>query len=275
MNSISTKVAGHGLEFIILGRDDDPITRHHLNTGEFYEMNALSRISLLVHKLLKQIRAGYIIDAGANIGNHTLFLAAQNPSAMVHAFEMNQETFSYLHRNISKSNLNNVTINNYGLSSKSGYAGIKSTASNPLGGARLDFSDGNSSDVALTTLDNWAVDNKITDRCVLMKLDVEGHEYEVLKGAERLVEENRPMIYAELKELEEFNKFYSFLAEMGYTIAYAEEGALPNFLFIHDSELNVIFSSEELERSKIDLCYRLVEAWQLHRLIKTLRNSVK
>jgi hypothetical protein len=50
-----------------------------------------------------------------------------------------------------------------------------------------------------------------------MKIDVENYEYYVLKGAEMLVEKNKPVIYCELWENENRKKCFSFLNNLGYS----------------------------------------------------------
>jgi len=273
MKSESAWVEGDGLRYQISGRVDDPITIHHTRMGTFYEQYPLRRMSRLAQRTLERIDSGYIIDAGANIGNHTLYLAGSNPSARVYAFEMNPLTYGYLKQNVHRSELKNINIYNYGLSSALGQCGVKQNSDNPLGGAQLDFGKEVKQEVELVTLDHFIAEKHILNRCVLIKMDVEGHEYEVLKGAKRLIGESSPMVYAELKEIEEFKKISTFLFSMGYTIAYAEDGALPNFLFVHRKDLSYLFTDQELEEIKTGLCLRIVEAWQLHRLIKRLKSQ--
>ncbi len=273
MKSISTIVKGDGLAFTFSGCADDPITKHHLKTGSFYEHAPMGRLAHLVRKITIASNDGYVIDAGANIGNHTLYFAGMCSYLGVHSFEMNPVTFDYLKSNVELSGLKNISILNNGLSSKNGKCGIKQNSDNPLGGAQLDFSERNTSEVELITLDDWAAKEHLNKRCVLIKMDVEGHEYEVLKGAKKLINDNFPMIYAELKEVQQFKMISEFLFGMGYVIAYAEEGALPNFLFVRRREMNSLFSVIEIDEIRNDLCSRVVDTWQLHRKIKNLMSG--
>lgn len=52
--------------------------------------------------------------------------------------------------------------------------------------------------VPVVTLDQWTADHRI-DRCDLMKLDIEGAELMMLRGAERFVAETRPLIFGEFE----------------------------------------------------------------------------
>jgi hypothetical protein len=71
--------------------------------------------------------------------------------------------------------------------------------------------------------------HSITVRCVrlddvykgtpsVVKIDVEGHELEVLEGAKETLEKHKPMILIELlPHIENSKKARAFLEEMGYT----------------------------------------------------------
>jgi hypothetical protein len=60
-----------------------------------------------------------------------------------------------------------------------------------------------------------------------MKLDVEGHEYEVLKGAERTIREWHPALYVEIFGYDK-SPIPEFLQGLGYS---AQERPEHNYLF--------------------------------------------
>lgn len=57
-----------------------------------------------------------------------------------------------------------------------------------------------------------------------IKIDVEGHEVSVLKGARRLLETYRPTILAEANTREDLARLATHAAEIGYRIAYIDHG---------------------------------------------------
>lgn len=271
MKIVTCNISGDGFKFRITGCEADPITKYHIRSGTFYEKDALSRMSELAAKLISQFGSGYIVDGGANIGNHSLYFGAANSRAKVYAFEMNPYTFRLLDNNVRESALDNIEVFNRGLSEDNGFCGVKENRDNPLGGAQLDFSDSNGSSVRLVRLDDWARDFQPDDVCVLIKLDVEGHELQALRGAYGIIKESNPLIFLEIKEIDEFKAITRFLSDLGYIIAYAEKGALPNFLFVHKDRVSTLFSERELWSAKESLCLRVVETWQLHRELRKLR----
>lgn len=268
--ALFAKVNADGLSVVIKGLARDPITVHHANTASFYELEPLRRLSSLLERQLGAEPEGWMIDAGANIGNHSLYLGMKHREMKILSFEMNPLTFSFLSENVNAAGLVNVHCVNSGLSDRAARCGIKQNRDNPLGGAQLDLAGGGGDEVTLVTIDQFLSNRPMTGRCIFLKIDVEGHEIQVLKGALHTIQQDRPLIYAELKEVREFSVVADMLRSLGYAVAYAEEGALPNFLFAHADDFARLFSPADLLAEMEALSLRVVEAWQLHRKIKQL-----
>ena len=127
---------------------------------------------------------GVILDCGANIGVFTL-KAAICGSNRVFSIEPNPLAFNRLKKNITANNIKNVTALNFGISSSGGSAKLH-WGHSTLGGSinkQKDKTD-NSVDIELTTLDEIIekYDIKSVD---LLKVDVEGSEYDALTAAEK------------------------------------------------------------------------------------------
>lgn len=271
--ALSPEVEGDGLRLTLRGLATDPITRDHARTGTFYELGALRKIHDLISKLSGFHRSNWMIDAGANIGNHTTYLAGRLPRLKIVSFEMNPRTYAYLDGNVKASGYTNIETHNFGLSDQPGFCGIRQNSANPLGGAQLDMKSGGR-DVELIKIDDYLAGSPPAGRCIFLKLDVEGHEENVLKGADKLLQQHQPMIFVELKEVAEFRRVSELLSGYGYSIAYAEDDALPNFLFCHKEDMRILFTSEDLEQVRAKLCGRIVDAWQLYRTIRRLQAEI-
>lgn len=272
MQSVNNYVIFEGQQYSFTGRADDPISVFHHNQHKFYELQTLTYLKNLLSKL--DLDQSVIVDAGANIGNHSVFFANQFPANSVIAFEMNKETFGYLEKNIENNSLTNVQAVNKGLSNASGCCGVRIVKDNPLGGAQLDFESSDKS-VELTTLDDYARKMNKSSRIALIKIDVEGHEYECIEGCRKIIEKDRPMLFLECKEVDEFVKITDYLEQYGYQVINAAAGSLPNFLYVHSSSLSKLFSEEEMYQMRKELCLRHVKAWQLHREINKLKKAKK
>lgn len=132
-----------------------------------------------------------VVDAGANIGAHTIALARM--AGHVIAFEPFRFMYHMLCGNVALNGLTNVTAFNYALGA----------AHRVITVPFLDYTiDGNYGGLSLGSFEQGAsvpvVPLDDTTRVVhCIKADVEGMEGDVLKGAERLIRECRPILYVE------------------------------------------------------------------------------
>jgi len=139
-----------------------------LAAGTWYELNNLEFIRSL------QISGNYV-DAGAFIGTHSLFFALFCPATQVYSFEANPRSFAKLQANIAANNVSNCTAFNVGLSDATGVAAIYEANETNRGATRLRPDSG---DNAVASLDSFNLQD-----VKVMKIDVEGMELRVLKGA--------------------------------------------------------------------------------------------
>jgi FkbM family methyltransferase len=156
-----------------------------------YERNQLIILEGLATALRAVRQELTVFDVGANIGVHSRFLS---PSATrVYAFEPNDEVLPLLEFNTV--DLNNVSIHAVALSDRIGTASLSSNRTWNKGTASLgDPAEGKSTEVEVTTLDSWLSPDMRVD---LIKLDVEGHELSVLKGAISTLSRCRPVVALE------------------------------------------------------------------------------
>jgi FkbM family methyltransferase len=126
-------------------------------------------------------KAKIAFDIGANVGDYSAEMLRINHSLTIHAFEPDQEAFRKLR-------LLPIIVNNFALgdhaekrllyreegkTTHNSFYKIHSTARAPI-------------NVSVTTLDEYCYKNSIT-HIDFVKIDVEGFEYFVIKGAERLL----------------------------------------------------------------------------------------
>ncbi len=135
---------------------------------EFYDMG------FLLHLLRKD---DVFIDVGANIGSYTI-LASAEIGAKTISIEPVPSTFCYLRDNIALNNIGNLTeAHNIGLAGNNG--SIKFTGTLDTVNHVATNDDKDVIEVKIDTLDGIV---KMRNPC-LIKIDVEGYESEVLKGA--------------------------------------------------------------------------------------------
>lgn len=151
---------------------------------------------------LSKLRAGMtVFDAGANVGLLTLlFSRFVRENGQVHAFEATASTFERLHTTCDAARCQNVTLNHVALADQSGtlalyvydteHASWNSLANRPLADYGIAVQPVGIESVTAITLDDYCTEHAIT-RVDLLKLDVEGAEYQVLRGAEKLLAAHR------------------------------------------------------------------------------------
>lgn len=203
-----------------------------LSEGIDFAIYLLGGFELRTLKLYRQlVRPGAVVlDVGANIGAHTLPLAALvGPSGLVMAFEPTKFAFSKLQQNLelNPALLERVRPLQMALLSQmdkplprsiySSWPLDGSSVVHEIHGGKLCATDG----ATVSTVD--AVVESMTLKSVdFVKLDVDGHEPDVLLGAMKTLERFRPTILMEWGpgysdgEASAFNEALGALAAIGY-----------------------------------------------------------
>lgn len=143
-----------------------------------------------------------VVDVGANIGEWTLQMAdAVGPSGRVIAIEPIPHLAEALQKSALANNMRHVSIAAVALSEDEGQAEFSVERAN-TGGSRLgryarDKGEFDTITVRLETLDGLIARSGV-GRVDFIKVDVEGFELEVLRGARATLAKHRPPMYLEL-----------------------------------------------------------------------------
>jgi FkbM family methyltransferase len=151
---------------------------------------------------LEYLREGMtVFDVGANVGELTLhFSRSVGPSGAVHAFEPTGRGFERLETICRAASLRNVRLNRLALAESEGsvslhvydgdYLSWTTRAVRPLEDYGIDVKPIGVEEAPATTLDLYCERNGVAG-IDLLKIDVEGAEFQVLVGARRLLDERR------------------------------------------------------------------------------------
>jgi FkbM family methyltransferase len=157
-------------------------------------------------ELFEVIRPRVVWDIGANVGIWTLYFAASAPPVTaVVAFEPDRCNLHYLRANVEENNLSAlVEVRDCALSSAAGEATFMS---DPFTGATgsleqssafiTKYFDRMPEPVAVQTS---TIDSELTNGCKspdFLKIDVEGHEHDLFRGATHMLAERRPCMLVE------------------------------------------------------------------------------
>ena len=198
----------HG--FLLYNKNDIYIGKSIEKYGEFSHLEA---------KLFEQIcKAGdVVIEVGANIGAHTLYLSKLVGNGFVFAFEPQRLVFQNLCANLALNSISNVFAYQEAISDENGSILIPEcdfTKNNNFGGINIENTK-NGTTVNKQKLDNFL--NKL-NRLKLLKIDVEGMEISVIKGASELIKKFRPIIYVENDRQEHSKNLIELLWSLDYKL---------------------------------------------------------
>ena len=148
-----------------------------------------------------------ILDIGAQFGDYALIWEKMY-GCIVYSFEISPENFSILKKNIK---INGSSIRAYNIPVGNGEE-IRFTFN-----GSMSYKADNGQPTRTTRLDGWIQENNVIP--ALLKIDVEGSEYEVLEGAAETISAARPKIILETHSRSLREKCDSFLKERGYLLA--------------------------------------------------------
>lgn len=169
-----------------------------------------------------------VVDVGAHVGLFTIPIAKH--VAHIHAIEPNTKTFALLEQNIERNGITNATLHNV-----------------IIADAHKTFSESTDAPGAETQYHESATGKQgvplhtIVDQVDFIKIDVEGMELSVLRGAQSLINKHKPIILFEVNkkalddhhvDRSELNKFFTHNQYQLYRI---ENGSLHELFSLQQS----------------------------------------
>ena len=175
-----------------------------------------------------------IFDVGANMGSMALQFAKTYPTGRVYAFEPTHYAFAKLKRNVSLNPalgqrmttiqcfLSDKTDEEHNISAYASWkVGGPSLQANhhPIHQGTIKFAEG----IGAVTMDDFC-SKELIKRLDLIKIDTDGHELEVLRGAERTIRKLKPIIIFEVMDClmrergVKFPEYLTFFDHLGYRL---------------------------------------------------------
>jgi len=156
-----------------------------------------------------------VYDIGANVGYYGLVASALlGRTGLVIAFEPDQRNIFFLRRHLSLNNIDNVQIVEAAVADCSGTAGFCQEPNRSMG----KLSDDGDIAVRTVTIDDFIRESSVPPPDV-MKIDVEGAEMRVLRGAERTLSEVQPTVFLATHSAELQRECRAFLTSLHYNSA--------------------------------------------------------
>jgi FkbM family methyltransferase len=213
------------------------VTKPYLASHYHLQINLFSK-DLIDHKILftgayergtnsileAHVKPGdYVVEAGANTGTETLLISRlTGAKGKVLAFEPVPHVVNKLKNNLALNNIENAQVMELALGETrkeiSFYVYPESHPNQGMGSKVLDNSGLEKITVMQTTLDSLVADGTIA-RIDFLKMDVQGAEFDILRGGINCIKKYRPKIFLEAADsLSNMQAIYNYLVELNYAI---------------------------------------------------------
>lgn len=185
-----------------------------------------------------------VLDIGANIGLHSIYFSGLAREGCVLSFEPSLATFGILVSNVA--NISNIVPINLAVSNEGQITDFFNTCDN----AYSSLMDTKRKEVVnITKVPCMRLDEIVSglrlDRVDFVKIDVEGFEFEVLKGMVEVIAKYQPVIFCEIYKGKHSNQqpdeTVKFLIEKGYSALVMCKGKLVDYEQHNDAFFNYLF----------------------------------
>jgi FkbM family methyltransferase len=195
-NHINVKVIDHTFSSTFIKRDNHEVMFRRINSY------------LIKNKLID----GNIIDLGAWIGDNSIPWA-MNLSHIIYAIDPSPNNINYIEQMAKINNIKNIKTIQKAISDKNEIIGTNHHINH------CSFNkEGGTTKVESVTLDYLYSQGQI-DNIAYIHLDVEGFEFNVIKGSEKIIKRFNPIIsYEQHLELDNYKELSLHLYNQGYNI---------------------------------------------------------
>ena len=206
----------------------DEVQVSYINSGNAEPYNG--EISIINEYINKTKRNITFLDIGVNIGTHSIVYSKLFKTVL--AFEADIYNYNQSKENLMINNIVNVNLFNNALGSSEGF--VKTVQHNKHSrGCIYTVSSDNKNDIQQITLDSLNLNN-----IDFIKIDVEGNELDVIKGATKTIQRNKPIIEFEYNNLAktlcnvQYSDIEKYLKNIGYVF---DKKINCNYFYIHNN----------------------------------------
>ena len=211
-----------------------------------------------MQRFLKAYKEPVIIDVGANVGQSVDRFIEAFPMSSIHSFEPSPSTYEQLKTHCK--DIPSVRTWNYGVGSRDTTLALQENdhpdMSSFLTPSHLSWGKiVKSTNVQVITLDSFSREQKI-EFIHILKSDTQGYDFEVFKGANQLMKENKiGLIYFEFifsdmyKNSPHFHDVFRFLLENNFALVTFYEPHFQNNLL---SWTDVLFINRDYNRKRVE-----------------------
>ena len=168
----------------------------------------------------------FLIDCGCNYGFYSFYTASLSNNNFIISFEASPNTSKDFNKNLSLNNFKNIIMNNLAVSNSDNN---KVSFNESLNDWESSLSHNKFVEKKLTEINTITIDTalknyNINDYFLFIKLDIEGHEFEAIKGGINSIKKYFPIIIIEFSKYifennkDSFSFLENFLVDFNYCI---------------------------------------------------------
>ena len=167
---------------------------------------------LLVIKKISDQKKIFLLDCGSNYGFYSFYVASLNLNNQSLAFEASPKTFNSFKANLELNNFRNIDYKNLAISEVSGkfISFYESHNDWESSATHNKFKNNKIVNIETTTIDQELSKKDLSNFAVIIKLDIEGNEFNAIQGGKDTILKYEPLIIIELSRYNFNNQNYNF-----------------------------------------------------------------
>jgi FkbM family methyltransferase len=167
---------------------------------------------LAIIKKISDHKKTFLLDCGSNYGFYSFYVASLSADNQVLAFEASPKTSNAFKVNLELNNFKNIDCRNLAINEISGtfvsfYESFNDWESSAT---HNNFKNNKMVIVEATTIDKELSNKDLSNFSVIIKLDIEGNEFNAIQGGFDTIIKYEPLITIELSKYNLNNKTYNF-----------------------------------------------------------------
>ena len=200
-----------------------------VNLVELYRYSLGTHEEELTDKLVSLLKPSSVFyDIGANVGYYSIIASQIVEGGEVYAFEPIPASRTLMNEHIDINNISNVNVLSYGVSDE--IKKVSFTNSSHLSANSYILEGDTPNDGDMLEVECISIDSGISEKGFkppsIIKIDVEGAEFDVLKGAKETIKKYKPIIFLATHDsiVEGVTQScISFLENLGYDVSSTDD----------------------------------------------------
>jgi FkbM family methyltransferase len=167
---------------------------------------------LSVIKKISDQKKIFLLDCGSNYGFYSFYLASLSLDNQILAFEASPKTLASFKANLDLNNFKNINFRNVAISEIPGkfVSFYESHNDWESSATHNKFKNTKTVTIETTTIDQELLNKNLNNFAVIIKLDIEGNEFNAIQGGKDTILKYEPLITIELSKYNFNNQKYNF-----------------------------------------------------------------